>query len=63
MGYVVISVLASFGGRGETRSYTPKPRKRHTLLVAEVYSVGGGALCYLGRQRQKGEFGANFEEV
>ena len=39
-GYVVVFVLALFGGQGVTQSYDfaclAKPRKQHTLLVAEA---------------------------
>ena len=41
-GYTVFIffVLASFGGRGTKRSYTPKPRGRRNLSVLAAHSVG-----------------------
>ena len=42
-GYAIIVVLALFGSRGATQSYTPEPRGRRTLLVVETYCVGGGS--------------------
>ena len=46
--YVVIITSASFGGRGEMRSYAfacpPKLRGQNILSFAEAYYVGGDAL-------------------
>ena len=44
------------------QSYKPKPRGRRAISVVEAYYVGNGALCWLQRQRRKGEVGANGEE-
>ena len=59
-GYVVVIVSDLFGGQGEMRSYyfayPPRPKVRHTLLVA-THSVG-----YRGGGK-KGEVGTNDEEL
>ena len=57
--YIVIVISASFIGRGAMRSYAfacpPKPRERHTMLLVESYSVGGGAIYQWQRKRRKGK--------
>ena len=53
--YVVIVILALFGGRGTTSSYTPKMRGRSTLSVVKAYSVGGGEPVGYGGGGEKGK--------